>query len=188
MNYNKILTIILLLMPVLASGCKRAPLPNERQAILFEMEFVRYSPEYQHEGFIVDSDGNVFEYHNPGKWNFPDRELRISEGQVAANIECCQNTGIKIPAEELLKYSNHIKNIAASKISAIKDVSDNSGTTEYMCYEYSETNRTYKGFIIKMEGDRSCENLNFFSKRMVDWMKNISNTISENSGSFHSTL
>jgi hypothetical protein len=182
MKYNKTLFIILLFLPALSVGCRRTSPMMERQAMLFEMESVKYSPDYLHKGFIIDSDGNVFEYRNPDKWNFPDRDLRISESQVAANLASCQYTEIKIPVDELLRYSNHIKNIAASKISAMKDVSDNAGITRYICYEYNEGNGTYKGYIIKMEGDHSCENLNFFSKRITDWMNGIDNTLSANSG------
>ena len=89
----------------------------------------------------------------------------------------CTHSGITIPKAELLKYSDHIKNIASSKVSALKNEADDSGSSKYICYQYSETTGIYKGTVIKMEGDFSCENLNFYSRKIAEWMKNISVTI-----------
>ena len=119
-------------------------------------------------------------YNNPESWNFPDRELRISENQVAENLSMCTHSGIKIPKSELQKYSNHIKNIASSKVSALKNAADDAGSSEYICYQYSESTGMYKGTIIKMEGDFTCENLNFYSRKVAEWMKNINNSLLRN--------
>ena len=70
-----------------------------RQAILFEFEYINYAWSYQHNGFIIDNEGNVLTYNNPENWNFPDSDLRISEKQVAENIRKCTHSGIKIPVK-----------------------------------------------------------------------------------------
>ena len=164
-------------MAVTHTGCKKNYAISDRQSILFEYEYVNYAWSYQHYGFIIDNDGNVLAYSNPDSWNFPDRELRISEDHVAENIAACTHTGIKIQKQELLKYSSHIKNIAASKVTALRNVADDAGSAEYICYQYSENSKMYKGTIIKMEGDFTCENLNFYSKKVSEWMKSIGNSI-----------
>ena len=84
------------------------------------------------------------------------------------------------PKGEILKYSAYINNIASSKVTALKNVGADAGSYEYICYQYSENNAIYKGSLIKMEGDFTCENLNFFSKKVVSWMQDISNSLSEN--------
>ena len=159
------------------TGCKKNISVSDRQTILFEFEYLNYAWSYQHYGFIIDSDGNVMSYKNPEKWNFPDRELRISENQVSENLSMCTPSGIKISNSDLQKYSTHIKNIAASKVSAIKNAADDAGSSEYICYQYSESSGMYKGTIIKMEGDFTCENLNFYSRKVAEWMKNINNIL-----------
>lgn len=170
-------TIIILLFAVTLTACKKNSAISNRQAILFEFEYVNYAWNYQHYGFIIDSEGDVLVYNNPESWNFPDRELRINENQVAENLAMCTHSGIRIPKSELQKYSNHIKNIASSKVTALKNAADDSGSAEYICYQYSESSGIYKGTIIKMEGDFTCENLNFYSKKVSDWMKNIYSNI-----------
>jgi len=169
--------LLIYLLVIALTGCKKNYVISDRQAILFEFEYINYALSYQHYGFIVDNDGNVVTYNNPESWNFPDTELRISKEQVSENISMCTNSGIKIPKSELQKYSNHIGNMASSKVTALKNVADDAGSTEYICYQYSESSGMYKGTIIKMEGDFTCENLNFFSKKVAEWMKNIYNSI-----------
>lgn len=165
---------LVFLLAVLMTGCRKNTSVSDRQTILFQLDYVNYTPNYQHWGFFIDSEGNVLTYNNPEKWNFPDRELRISTGQIAENLTMCSHTGIKIPKEELFKYSGHIKNIAATKVTAMKNAADNAGSTEYVCYQLSENSEMYRGAIIRTEGNFTCENLNFFSKRVADWMKTIS--------------
>ena len=82
-------------------------------------------------------------------------------------------SGKKIPPEELQKFTAYIKNIASSEVTASKNVAADAGTAEYLCYQYSGTTNTYKGYLIRTEGDFTRENLNFYSKKLVIWMKDI---------------
>jgi hypothetical protein len=157
--------------------CKKNAAINEKQAILFQVDYVNYALGYQHNGFIITNQGNVLTYQNPQNWNFPDKDLKLSESQVRDNIGNCLNSGKKISIEELKKYANYIKNISSSKVTALKNIAADAGSTEYICYQYSEKSGTYKGGLLKMEGDFTCENLNFFTKKVITWLKNINDTI-----------
>jgi hypothetical protein len=167
--------IFVLLIAFTISGCKKNVAIDEKQAILFQVDYVNYAWGYKHNGFLVDNQGNILTYKNPQIWNFPDKDF--SESQVRDNIGNCLNTGKKIPNEELKKYANHIKNISSSKVTALKNVSADAGSIEYICYQFSEKTGIYKGTLIKMEGDFTCENLNFFTKKVTTWLKNINDTL-----------
>jgi hypothetical protein len=170
------LTIVILLT-LSFSGCRKTQPVNSSQALLFQFEFVNYAMNYEHKGFMIDNEGNVLSYNNPEAWNFPDRNLNISANQVAENLSLCITTGIKVPAVELRKFAYHIPNIAASRVSALRSAADNAGSAEYICWQYNENNSTYKGSIIRMEGNFTCENMNFYSRRIAEWMKEINNQI-----------
>jgi hypothetical protein len=173
--------IILITLTVLfITGCKKNYVISDKQAILFQLEYVNYSWGYQHNGFIINNEGNVLTYSNPEEWNFPDNDFNISENQVAENIGSCIQSGKKIPKEELQKYTNYIKNIASSKVTALKNEAADAGSLEFICYQFSESTGTYKGYLIKMEGDFTCENLNFYSKKVAAWMRDINNSITKN--------
>jgi len=63
--------------------------------------------------------------------------------------------------------------VTSPKYNAASDA----GTLSYYCYQYSESSSTYKRTIIRTEGDSECENLNFFTKKIVDWMNDIRSSI-----------
>jgi len=135
------------------TGCKKNTVINEKQALLFQVDYVNYAWGYQHNGFIIDNEGKV------------------------DNLEKCVFSGKIIPSGELIKYVRYIKNISSSKVTAQKNVAADAGSLEYICYQFSETSGTYKGSLIKMEGDFTCENLNFYSKKVWTWLRSINDSI-----------
>ncbi|MEI6050595.1 MAG: hypothetical protein WCS03_16990 [Bacteroidota bacterium] len=177
-SHIKIIQIALILL--LIAGCKKTYVISDKQTILFQFEYVNYAWGYQHYGFIIDNEGNVLKYSNPENWNFQDNDFSMSEARVSENISKCAKTGITISKEDLHKYSNYINNIASSKVTALKNVAADSGSSEYFCYQFSESTKTYKSYLIKKEGDFICENLNFYSKKTVAWMKDINNCVTGN--------
>lgn len=168
---------LFLLTAFFSTGCRKNIVINEKQAILFQVDYVNYAWGYQHNGFMVDNEGNVLRYKNPQSWNFPDKDFNLSESQVSENLKVCDYSGKRISKDELQKYANYIKNISSSKITALKNVAADAGSLEYICYQFSEKSGNYKGYLIKMEGDFTCENLNFYSKRVSLWLKNINDTL-----------
>ncbi len=172
--------ILFSLVLLLATGCRKTFVISDKQAILFQFDYVNYAWGYQHNGFIIDNEGNVLTYNNPVDWNFPDNDFYISEDDIAENLSKCLLTGKKITETELKKYTNHINNIAASKVTALKNSGADAGSLEYICYQFSEGSGIYKGSLIKMEGDFTCENLNFYSKKVATWLRDIHNTLQEN--------
>ena len=172
--------ILITLLVLFITGCKKNYVISGKQAILFQFDYVNYAWGYQHHGFIIDNKGNILTYNNPEEWNFPDNNLVLNEIQVAENISKCIQTGKKISKEELQKYTNYIENIASSKVTALKNVAADAGSLEYVCYQFSESTGTYKGYLIKMEGDFTCEDLNFYSKKVAAWMRYINNSMTKN--------
>ncbi len=176
MRFRYFITSVLLLI-LLTAGCKKSLIRDEGQAMLFQYDYVNNAWGSQHYGFIIDKDGNVLTYNNPEEWNFADNDLIITGEQVSENLNMCSYSGTNVPEEELRKYEKYIKYLALSKISALRNTGADAGTASFICYEYSENPGTYKGTIIKMEGDFSCENLNFYSKKIASWMKDIHNNL-----------
>jgi hypothetical protein len=177
LSLGKIVLITLTILFV--TGCKKNYVISDNQTILFQVDYFNYAWGYQHHGIIIDNEGNVLTYNNPEDWNFPDNDFSLNESQIAENINKCNQTSKKIPKEELQRYAKYIKNIASSKVTALKNVAADAGSLEYICYQYSENKGIYKGYLIKMEGDFTCENLNFYSKKVAAWMRDINNSLTE---------
>jgi hypothetical protein len=168
---------IIALIALSLTGCKKDYSISNDQTMLFQLQYINNEWGYQHNGFIINSDGNVLAFNNPEDWNFPDNDLNIKASLVNENIRKCKPAGKTIPKDEIRKYAGYISNIASSKVSALKNDGEDAGTTQFICYQYSENTNTYHGFVIKEEGDFKCENLNFYTKRLVTWMKDIGTAV-----------
>ena len=174
---NKILLIIISIFFSL-TGCKKNYSLNEKQHILFQYDFVNFSHGYTHEGFYIDDEGEVMFYSNPENWNFLSNDYSIEEKQLADNLSKCIVSDVKADKKDLIKYSSFIDNLASSKITAKKYTGTESGTGVCICYSYDEQNGIYRGTLIKMDGDVTCENLNFYSKKVSLWLTDLNNKVS----------
>lgn len=164
------------LILIAAGGCKKNISPANDRQLMFQLDYVNYAWGYQHNGFMIDGEGNIYTYENPEKWNFPDATLVLTGDQISENMQFSIKSGKKIPLEELAKYSSYIENISLGKISGLKNTGNDAGTIQFICYKMSGDGR-YKGTLIRMEGDFTCENLNFYSRKVVTWMRDINTSI-----------
>jgi len=167
-----VIYIVLSLFVIISvSGCKKRDLTSgSEQVILFHYD---YSSSSQHFGYFIDSEGNVFTYNDPPGWNMPDNDLEINQEQLAENTGSAVFSGIKIPEDELSRYAKVIDFIASSKVTGPGKSMTGEGTSQYICYQFDENSQKYRGHLIRSEGNVSRENLNFHSKRVTQWMKEI---------------
>jgi hypothetical protein len=172
----KLLSIIILLLTL--SSCQKIYNVSKSQDVLFQFEYIDSVGLFSHWGIFVDVNGNILTYNQPEKWNFPGNDQILTQKDLLENVAQCKGTTKKIPAEELQKYINCIDNMAASKVSLQKKARTGFGTSSYYCYQFSENSSTYKRTIIKSKGEFRCENLNFYSKKVVAWMNEIRKVIS----------
>lgn len=167
-----------LILLALLSGCRKSYILNQKQAILFQYEYIKHPGDVGHSGFLIDNEGYVLTYENPEGWHFPDNNMMIAEDNVAENISKCIHSGIRINGESLKKYSTYIPNISSSKVTALKNTGSDGGTTSFICYYLPQNSDNYKVFVIKKEGDYTCENLNFYTKKVITWLREIKERIS----------
>lgn len=170
MKSRIVLQIFLILI---VTGCKKSLVNNDDQLIFFQYEIRNEADPAEHSGFFITGNGEVIVYNNPAGWHFPAADGTISSGDLTENINLCRHSGLTVSTEEMSRHTGLISNISSSKIFAKKETGTKSqGTTGYYCYQRI-SGENYKQFIIRVEGADSWENLNFFSKKVISWMKSI---------------
>jgi hypothetical protein len=178
MTHFHIKIILFSFTAFILSGCQKTYIVSKSQDVLFQMEYISNTSIYTHWGIFIDVNGNILTYSQPERWNFPSKDQIFTKNEVLANVSACRITGVKIPKEELQKYINYIDNIAASKVTLPKNHNSDAGTLSYYCYQYSESSSTYKRSVIRTEGQFTCENLNFYSKKVVSWINEFHGSVS----------
>jgi hypothetical protein len=177
MKHTPLKLLYFIVLSLALSGCEKAYVVSKSQDILFQVEYINNAWVKTHWGIYIEANGNIISYNLPEKWNFPKADQTITKKEVLENISACKKNGSKISTEELQKHINYIDNIAASKVTLPKNVRADAGTISYYCYQYSENSSTYKRTVIRTEGDIDCENLNFYSKKVVIWLNEIRESI-----------
>jgi hypothetical protein len=177
MKTDSLKVVCLILVSLLFNRCTTTYLVSKSQEILFQVEYINDTGVYDHWGYYIDVNGDVLYYKLPEKWNSPGDDQTITKSDIDENLKSASHTGVKIPKEELLKYINYIDNIAASKVTLSKTKGKLEGTFSYYCYQYSDNSSSYKRTIIKRKGHSKCENLNFYSKKVVSWLNEIGDKI-----------
>ena len=90
----------------------------------------------------------------------------------------CTHSGIKVH-NEILENTADTFGIVLSKVTAEKNTGADMGKIQYLCYQYDEHSHCYKGAVIKMEGDFTKENLNFYSRKIANWLKSVADSLSK---------
>jgi hypothetical protein len=164
---------VLFLLLGISGGCQKTFVMSKSQAVLYQLEYQNISDFNSLRGFFVDVNGKILVYNSPEKWNFPGEDETISKSNLLENLSYTKVVQDSIPPEELLRFTKYIDNIAASRVTLPKIRQSDSVSISIYCYQYSENSEEYKRTIIKSEGRINCENLNYFSKKVLTWMAEI---------------
>ncbi len=168
---------ISLIAILLYSGCKKANSGKDDRVVLFQYEYLSQDPENAHSGFFIDSEGNILTYSNPPDWHFAGTDLVLTDDQMEENLKQSIYSGVRVSEEELDRYTKYIRFLALSKVSAARNTGSENGTARFICYEYTHNTGTYRVTTIKTEGAVSSENLNFHSKRIASWLRDINSSL-----------
>ena len=81
LTFTKIFYLVCIIVFLGSCDQKEVPVPAE-QEILFEAYYINHAWGKQHNGFLIDKDGNIKTYKNPADWNFPSADKEISVDQI----------------------------------------------------------------------------------------------------------
>ncbi|HVN57476.1 MAG TPA: hypothetical protein VMT63_04210 [Bacteroidales bacterium] len=165
-----VINMVLLSAMITGGGCTDSRMLNVDQKVLYMYSFTNSPAAQKNQGIIIDSRGNILLFDQPRKWNLPDKNSTLTGEQVDENLAQCKSTGLRIPETELLKFSGYIDNLASSRVSALKSITSGRGTYYYCCFSFNAASGIYKQVTIREHGDTDCENLNFYSRKVVEWI------------------
>jgi hypothetical protein len=174
----KLLPVIIILL--ILSSCQKDYFVNREQKVLFQMSYVNFAWGAVNSGFFIDTDGNVLRYYNPSSWNPVNKGMALSREEISENLSYCFSTGIRISTDELRTYVDYIDNLASSKVSAPVQTGADMGSRIIFCFKYIPETGSSLPVVVKCTGDFSYENLNFYAKKVAEWMNGINMLISSN--------
>jgi hypothetical protein len=167
--------ILFLAFLFLITGCDKDDdiLPDAKQTILFQCEYVNYARGYQHNGWVIDSAGNVRSYRMPEQWHFVDSLGLISSQDMKEDILQTDSILLKIDRDTLLKYVVKLEDASKEKLSEPRQEMFDAGITQFSGYLYQHDSKKFKQVIIRQVGDVAFENKSQEAGEIYNWMKNL---------------
>jgi len=178
LTFTKIFYLVCIIVFLGSCDQKEVPVPAE-QEILFEAYYINHAWGKQHNGFLIDKDGNIKTYKNPADWNFPSADKEISVDQIAKNLAKTALASTKITQEELNEYASRIYTIDQTKLSKPVSVGADMGESVFVTYNYNPDKQTYRQILISQSGDWQSENKDKSAQEIKNWLIEIGKKIKQ---------
>lgn len=137
----------------------------------FHYSYTNYAMGKQHQGWIIDNEGNVRTYTMPEKWNLPDNN-HITTEQMQENLNLANSVAFKINMETLNKYIELMKDASYSPITDPKSARFDAGEVAFSGYIWDASERKYKEILIEQTGDYEAKNTSPKAKIIMEWFHN----------------
>jgi hypothetical protein len=156
----------------LLTGCNKEDdsLPEAKQTILFQREYINYAWGYRQDGWIIDSSGNFRTFQMPKVWNFVDSLGLISSDDMNENIQQTDSILFKIEKDTILKYFSKLKKASEGKMSEPHQEMFDAGVTYFSGYIYEPCSKKFKQVLLRQTGDIFIENKSKEADEIFNWM------------------
>jgi hypothetical protein len=175
--------IFLLVLPLILPGCHKPTLDLEqgKTMVLFQEAFVNAAWGYHHNGWIIDTSGNVKAFKQPAAWNFPDSSGYLTNLQMEQNLDMLlPKVLLKIEKKDM--QTNYGKAFIAEKgvISTPKNQMFDAGVTIYSVIIYHPQTKKWKETLLFQRGDWETKNESSEANELYNWLLSIQQNIAPN--------
>ena len=171
MNTKYLMSLLLLVL----ISCKTET-PTIAQKILFELHYENNAWDYQNNGYLIDSLGNVWTFdisNDTSKWNKPDKDGYISAVKMNENLLRCKSVAGTVHPDTLSYYSGKIWVASYGTISEPVNQMADAGGIVYSAFIYNKKSNRYQKVMLKTWGDWMIINNAPEAASIAQWMQRI---------------
>lgn len=143
------------------------------QRIIFQYDYINFAWGYQHNGWFIDSSGNVSCYNLPDNWHFPYSLGYISAAAMDSNLMETDSICYVLDKKELAEKVGLIEEAAKGELSEPMHTGCDMGGRSYTGFIYNSENKTYKEILLKQTGDWSIDNYSQAAVDLSKWLESI---------------
>ncbi len=169
--------IVFLLPIVFVFGCSKeneADCCSSGFKVLFQYEYVNYAWGFTHQGWFLDSEGNVKNYSLPENWKNGDDDGYISEDVLLWNYNQCDTVLLKVDLNVLAQKQSMIVETLEGALSEIDCMGADMGSYSYYAFYWDQHKDKYKRQLLSTSGDCSQSNISTAAKTLTTYLKSIS--------------
>lgn len=149
------------------------------QKILFHYEYVNHAWGRQHQGWIIDSAGDVHCYKSPKNWHNCDSIGLIDASLLESNLLQTDSVCFTIEKAELAQMISLIEEASRGEKLEPKQMRYDSGVQVYVAYMLNAVTNKYESVLLKQTGDYLIENKSQAAEELYNWLYSIKNEINK---------
>jgi hypothetical protein len=140
---------------------------------LFQYNYANAAWGYQHDGWYIDSSGNVHCYDKPSHWYSLDSTGNISASLIDSNLLYTDSICLVIDKAELKSKTDLIYAASEGRIKKLNIIMNDAGNQTYSAFIYNASTYSYKRILLKEVGTYSYDNKSNAATEIYDWMYEI---------------
>jgi hypothetical protein len=164
--------LMLIFLTILFSCYEAEPIEESEKVIFFQFEYINYAWGYNHTGFIIDQDGNIYDYNQPEGWNFPNDD-QISLSDFQKNLDSSEVRLSSIDGEEFQRMLTLAPKVMGNNLTEMKNVMNDAGAELYNVYIANKNKTTLTRYLLQMRGDNYQKNTNPASDEITNFLIGI---------------
>lgn len=173
---KKIVLYIITLTAIVSWSCSsddNLPPVNEEQLVLFQFEYINHAWGYQHNGWLIDNEGNVKEYNLPDDWRWNHDSEFISKDSLEFNYYQTTATIKQIEQNELNNQKALILATLNGSITEMVCPMADAGAFALYCYYWDESTNLYQRQLLNLTGDCQQHNTTQAAEILTEWLTNL---------------
>lgn len=168
---NKVKLLLLLFPFLLAASCTEEEEPDtpDEYTIYFQFDHVNHAWVYQHQGFIIDQQGTLYDYAQPENWIWPEND-QIKAEDFESNL-------LQATARDTLLNENTIRKMEQLALRARqgrlrdgKSVMADAGAEIYAIYLAPKDSPVLTRYLLQQRGDWYQKNTSPASDILTEWL------------------
>lgn len=170
------ISLLAILLSVVMSSCEGIFGSDEEipdQVVLFQYAYINHAWGYQHQGWLIDSSGEVHCFEQPEAWHFPDSTGTLGNEEMMLNLSMADSSCFVVSMDDLELYGGKIATASKGELTDPENVMADAGISGYYVWVYNASTETYHRILLKEKGDWETENQSAAAGAIVEWMEEV---------------
>ncbi len=174
MNLSKLNLFVFILPFLLSASCVHEGIATapDQMTIYFQFEYVNHAWTYQHQGFIIDQAGNVYDYDQPENWVWPE-DNKINRQNFESNLAQAEVRLSLLDESDLRTMEIMALQARHGELTEPNYVMADAGAEIYAIYVAEKDSPTLTKYLLQQRGDLYQKNTSPASDHLTEWLIGI---------------
>lgn len=155
-------------------ACEEEIAPSQiNQEFLLKYEYRNYAWGHQHNGWLLDSAGNIHQFVQPKNWKSVNAYFQIEQDSLKNNADQGSLASFNASKQDLVNIANYAINALQADLSEPNNKGADMGISTISIYQFDSISKVYTEHLIYQWGDWERKRENNAGYLIVDFVNKI---------------